>query len=567
MYGMRLGCPMAGTNANAQINVMIPAQSRSEEIEKGVSTTHLLLHQLFFVMSIAVVASMLTFANATAPSSLRRRYHDFLSAVSNKQRRPYYLSYSCKSKRAPIYQGRRELRKHPSCSFTPTFSSAFNKYSPPSRTKFQSSSPTSWFRPSLALQCNDSNTTSLTTSCASSISTGEAADLKELMSQKIVPGATVYDALRSSLQLLKDHSIPEPDESVLHLLSHALNLSWENGYSQLREVLVLTSTTKFLENLMALQNQPKVDLAQQRLTPEQTMTFHTLLERRLQFEPLQYIVGQWDFHYLTGLKIKKPMLCPRPETEELVELVLADIDHLMQHRNFKTDEKKKIRVLDVGCGTGAIGIAIAFRYPKHVQVVALDVLPEAVDLSNENAATFLSGLIEEKSCAKEDVCSLYQAILCSAMDFTNNPIEPVGSIGTTSEEQKHEMNFDIIVSNPPYIPAKDMQKLSIDVVGYESQEALCGGDEGLDVIKDIVHRLPEWISPVGADPRKEKPRYCWMEVDDSHPSMLAKWLAPGSKESTRLGVAYLDSRKDFCGRNRFVLLSMEQSLNSFVHKS
>jgi release factor glutamine methyltransferase len=71
------------------------------------------------------------------------------------------------------------------------------------------------------------------------------------------------------------------------------------------------------------------------------------------------------------------------------------------------------------------------------------------------------------------------------------------------------MDFDIVVSNPPYIPAKDMDMLSKDVVGYESDRALCGGEDGLDIIRHIVHRLPEWTNG-----------NCWLEVDDSHPSLI-----------------------------------------------
>ena len=245
------------------------------------------------------------------------------------------------------------------------------------------------------------------------------------------------------------------------------------------------------------------------------------------------------------------MLCPRPETEELVELVLADIDQLIKDKSMKKDDGKKIRVLDVGCGTGAIGIAIAHQYPRHLQVVAIDVLREAVELSNENAERFLCDLVRD---AKAGICNLYKAFLCCAKDFTNNPSE----LSATSTGPNYEMDFDIVVSNPPYIPTNDMQELSTDVVGYESHDALCGGDDGLNVIRDIVSRLPEWVcssTGTGAK-RREDQRHCWMEVDDSHPSLLSKWLAPGSKESIRWGVEYSDSCKDFCGRERFVKLKV-----------
>jgi len=384
-------------------------------------------------------------------------------------------------------------------------------------------------------------------------------DIKGLITQQISTDATIYDLLHSSIQLLDEQSIPEPDESVLHLVSHALNLDWENGYRQLREVIKLSLPFPKDCDSKILHSESTLTLAQQKLTSKQRTTYFSLLERRLQFEPLQYIIGQWDFHYLTGLIIRKPMLCPRPETEELVELVLADIDQLIKKRQLldaNNEDNNRIRILDVGSGTGAVGIAIAHRYPKQVQVVALDLLPEAVALSNENADKFLSSLVGD-SINTKDVGSLYQAIACSAEEFTNN----AESIDTTNSLQpKYEMNFDIVVSNPPYIPKQDMQDLSTDVVEYESHDALCGGDDGLNVVRDIVNRLPEWTSSpsINTNDQQEKgeTRYCWMEVDDSHPSIMEQWLAPGSKESIRLGVEYCSGYKDFCGRDRFVKLKV-----------
>ena len=378
--------------------------------------------------------------------------------------------------------------------------------------------------------------------------------MKELLSNQIPPGITIHNALHSSIKLLKDHSIPEPDESVLNLLSHTLGLGWENGYRELRDVLMLPPSFDSNENSIQFQSNPILELAQQTMTAEQCNTYQSYLSRRLEYEPLQYIIGQWDFHHLTGLKIRKPMLCPRPETEELVEFVISDIDELIKHYNIKPGGERKIRILDVGCGTGAIGIAIAHQYPQLVQVVALDVLPKAVQLSNENAIEFLSGLVQDNEGTKEGVESLYKAVLCSAKDFTNNLAHT--STLDADLQPTYTMNFDIVVSNPPYIPKKDMQDLSTDVVGYESHDALCGGSDGLDVIRDIVERLPEWMSPPGVEQWRGGGRYCWMEVDDSHPAMLAKWLAPGSKESARWGVEHSESFKDFCGRDRFVKLKV-----------
>jgi len=331
---------------------------------------------------------------------------------------------------------------------------------------------------------------------------------------QVTPGTKIQTALNAAVQALERKSVPEPEESALHLLSHSLDLSWENGHRELRDILRLPSISSSM-------------LANQQMSEEQCNTFQSLLERRIHLEPIQYLVGRWDFHNLVGLKIKKPMLCPRPETEELVEFVLDEVSQLIRN---KGSTNERIRILDVGCGTGAIGLAIANRYHNKVQVVALDILLEAVELSNDNAKKFLTNYIGELE--EHKLGAMYKAILCSAENFTN-----------TQEGQKYKMDFDVVVSNPPYIPSKDMDSLSNDVICYESDKALFGGEDGLDIIRHIVQRLPEWTTG-----------NCWLEVDDSHPSIISDWLAPGSSESARLGVECVSTYKDFCGRDRFVKL-------------
>merc|ERR1711971_647586 len=100
----------------------------------------------------------------------------------------------------------------------------------------------------------------------------------------------------------------------------------------------------------------------------------------------------------------------------------------------------------------------------------------------------------------------------------------------------YEFEFDIVVSNPPYIPQSDMQTLASDVLLFEDTAALCGGIDGMDIIRDIVMRLPEWCngaklfsSPVSKkvyenDTSISSRCPCWMEVDTSHPDLINDWL-------------------------------------------
>lgn len=290
-------------------------------------------------------------------------------------------------------------------------------------------------------------------------------------------GWTVEQTIRESTKCLEDGQVTEPDLSVQHLLAASLKLSWESGF---REVI-------------------QIDLASVKLTPDQAQDFRSKLERRLNHEPIQYILGQWDFLDYT-ISIRAPLLCPRPETEELVMKIIEETT------------ESPIHILDVGCGTGVIGLSLAEHLPDAF-VEAIDIDPVAIETSNENAKRILEP--SEMSC--------YKAMLCSAQEF----------------DPKH--HFDIVVSNPPYIPQRDMASLSNDVVQFENTHALCGGDDGMDVIRVIVTKLSSWCNS-GA--------VCWMEVDPTHPKMIKEWI----EATPSLGVAFDSDFKDMFGKDRFVKL-------------
>ena len=290
-------------------------------------------------------------------------------------------------------------------------------------------------------------------------------------------------------------------------------MDWNGGYRQ----------------LLAVMDNPAMEpaLCERKLTSEEATTYASMVERRMKHEPLQYIIGGWDFCDFT-LKVRAPCLCPRPETEELVDHTALEVERLLALRK---DKSKAVRILDVGAGTGAIGIALAKRFSNNVDVTAIDIDETAVALSNENAMDILSPLGNSDQ---------YRANLSGASDFTNKQLDK-GS-------DKHVFNFDVVVSNPPYIPRADMSTLSADVIDYESDQALCGGEDGLDVVRDIVERLPEWCSEDGC--------VCWMEVDTSHPIMVGEWLGNEGSDSGvgARKVEFVEGAKDLCGRDRFVKL-------------
>mmetsp|Transcript_14150 Transcript_14150/g.21231 ORF Transcript_14150/g.21231 Transcript_14150/m.21231 type:complete len:421 (-) Transcript_14150:10-1272(-) len=331
---------------------------------------------------------------------------------------------------------------------------------------------------------------------------------------------SIAETLRAGVQRLEEYSAPEPTASACHLLSFALkdDFRWEdNGFSTLLNIL----------------DNPRYDknLSEKEIKRDELDCFSKMLERRIAKEPLQYIIGQWDFHDCV-LKIRPPCLCPRPETEELVEYAANDIKRMIQLLRANGSDRK-LRILDVGCGTGAIGIAVANLFKNDVEVVAIDVAKAAIGLSEENARFVLG---DKQSC-------YHKPILCPATEYT----------GENKVFVNHTFQYDIVISNPPYIPSKDMDTLTSDVVDYEDYGALCGGDDGLDVVRDILKRLPEWCD-VRKDPHLFNP-ICWMEVDTSHPILIEK--SAGQHES----IEFLQGLKDFGGLDRFVQLEIKLKNN------
>jgi release factor glutamine methyltransferase len=164
------------------------------------------------------------------------------------------------------------------------------------------------------------------------------------------------------------------------------------------------------------------------MTREQIDAFEANLARREGREPLAYILGEWGFRRLT-LKTDRRALIPRPETEVVVERALAHIR-----------DQAEPRVLDVGTGTGAIALAIADEH-EGARITALDVSPDALDLANENRE--LTGVNGRVRLVEHDLTS---------------------GLG--------EAEFDLVVSNPPYVEPEELETLQPEVRDWEPHVAL-----------------------------------------------------------------------------------------------
>ena len=181
------------------------------------------------------------------------------------------------------------------------------------------------------------------------------------------------------------------------------------------------------------------------------VVFETLLNRRLNGEPIAYILGTREFYGL-NLKVTADTLIPRPDTETLVEAALAKISH-----------QEKSQILDLGTGTGAIALAIAKHRPQ-AHITAVDTSENALKISQENAQNLH--------------ISNVQFILSNWFDALKN------------------QRFDVIVSNPPYIEANDMHLKQGDL-RFEPISALASGEDGLDAIRAIISQAPQHLNPHG----------------------------------------------------------------------
>lgn len=179
------------------------------------------------------------------------------------------------------------------------------------------------------------------------------------------------------------------------------------------------------------------------LKEEEIVLYRQFLKRRSEFEPLQYILGTVNFFGL-DLKISPSVLIPRPETELLTEEIINE---------FK--DKEFIKILDVGTGSGNIAITLAKFIPNSI-IIATDISRGAIDIATENAK---SNGVSDK------------------INFIINDI--------FSPENLPENNFDIVVSNPPYITTEDFKNLNKELKDYEPKAALTDSSNGLSFY-DII---------------------------------------------------------------------------------
>lgn len=188
---------------------------------------------------------------------------------------------------------------------------------------------------------------------------------------------------------------------------------------------------------------------QQEVTTEEEVFVKGIFQQLAAHKPAQYIIGQADF-YGMQLKVDERVLIPRPETEELVELILAE------------NPETNLSVLDIGTGSGAIALALAKNRPDW-SVTAADISQEALELASENAKNQNLQIFLKKSDCFTEISEKY----------------------------------DIIVSNPPYISREDESEVGLNVLYSEPHLALFADEDGLAIYRRIAEDAKDYLKDGG----------------------------------------------------------------------
>jgi release factor glutamine methyltransferase len=194
-----------------------------------------------------------------------------------------------------------------------------------------------------------------------------------------------------------------------------------------------------------------------------------MTQRRTGGEPLQYVLGTWSFRHLE-VAVDSRALVPRPETEQVVELALAELRRL----GADTPTTPPV-VVDLGTGSGVIALSIALEAEGDIEVWATDVSPSALELARANLSQL--GRLHPGAAARLQVVegSWFDAL----------PDRLAG-------------HLRMVVSNPPYVSAAEWADLDPVVRDHEPRPALVAGDTGREALDLLLHQARRWLAPGGA---------------------------------------------------------------------
>ena len=221
-------------------------------------------------------------------------------------------------------------------------------------------------------------------------------------------------------------------------------------------------------------------------------------------KPLQYILGSVPFLNLDIL-VQAPILIPRPETEWWVNELIQKFSHL---------KNEPLKILDLCSGSGCIALALA-KYFSNSQVVAVDISKEACALIKKN--------------------------------IVHNQINNVEVVESDLYDSVEQTKYDLIISNPPYIPVESYQNLDLSVRMWEDRIALVAPNDDLSIIKKIIEIAPQYLQKKHSDLPQ-----LWLEIDETQGSDVRK-LMQNSFEQVDVVVDQFGSERVVVGREKINL--------------
>lgn len=233
------------------------------------------------------------------------------------------------------------------------------------------------------------------------------------------------------------------------------------------------------------------------------VALRAMVARRLTGEPLQYVMKSWAFRHLDVL-VDNRVLIPRPETEVMVQAALDLAREMISKAN------SKLRVADLGTGSGVIGLSLASELPRGSNEVWLtDLSADALEVARANLAGL--GLI-------------------------NGDVRVAQGSWFAALPSELKNSFDLIVSNPPYIALYD-PSVESSVLNHEPHLALFAGSDGLDAYREIISHADEWLVTNG---------WIVLEIGHQQGDAVRELLAQNSFKQ-------IEIRKDLAGRDRIAL--------------
>ncbi|MEE8397823.1 MAG: peptide chain release factor N(5)-glutamine methyltransferase [Desulfobacterales bacterium] len=290
------------------------------------------------------------------------------------------------------------------------------------------------------------------------------------------PVWTILKLVRWTTTYFQSHAIDSPRATAEILLAHTLNMNRIDLYLQFDQPIVSTELG----------------------------IFRALIKRRIQREPVAYIVGTKEFWSL-NLSVTDKVLIPRPETECLVEQALS----LLPQADSSPHPPEPRRILEIGTGSGAITLALATERPTDY-FLALDISLPAVTLAKRNA-------MDHDLAGKIDF-------------FTGNLFAGI---------RKGATSFDMIVSNPPYIPTGTIDTLQPEITRYEPVIALDGHTDGLFFLRQIIGNAHAYLGPKG---------YLLLEIGHDQKDAVQQII---TESNTYEAVVF---SKDYSGHDRVVCM-------------